>query len=93
MYWLDRDMTIKQTNNPNSYLLFEMDLVRFNDGRILVVKHKGSKFAFGNDSDEKELIGKVWAEKSRNLFLMAWKKDGNRNSVSQHVNKTIEAQK
>jgi len=23
---------------------------------------------------EKELIGKVWDEKSRNLFLMTWKK-------------------
>jgi hypothetical protein len=93
LHWLDRDRTIKQTNNPNSYLLFEMDLVRFNDGRILVVEHKGSQFAGSNDVKENELIGKVWAEKSRNLFLVAWKNDGNGNSVSQHVNKTIEAQK
>ena len=32
-----------------------------------------------------------WIEKSGNLFLMAWKKDGNGNSVSQQVNKNIEA--
>lgn len=87
LHWLDRDRTIKQTNNPNSYLLFEMDLVRFNDGRILVVEHKGSKFAFGNDSDDKELIGNVWAEKSRNLFLMAWKKDDLGQNISQQINK------
>ncbi|HLD77052.1 MAG TPA: hypothetical protein VI861_02850 [Rickettsiales bacterium] len=36
---------------------------------------KGSQFAGGGDAEEKELIGKVWAEKSRNLFLMAWKVD------------------
>jgi len=86
MYWLDRDMTIKQTNNPNSYLLFEIDLVRFNDGRILVVKHKGSQFAGSDDVEEKELIGKVWAEKSGNLFLMAWKKDSEGKNVNQQIN-------
>ena len=43
------------------------------------------------EAEEKELIGKFWDDKSGNLFLMAWKKDGNGNSVSQQVNKNIEA--
>lgn len=68
-------------------------LVQLNDVRILVVKYKGSQFAGSDDTEEKELIGKVWAEKSGNLFLMAWKSDGNGNIVSQQVNKIIEVQK
>lgn len=51
------------------------------------------KFAGSDDEGEKELIGKVWDDKSGNLFCIVWKKDGNGNSVSQQVNKTIEAQK
>ena len=90
LHWLDRDRTIKQTNNPNSYLLFEMDLVRFNNGRILVVKHKGSQFAGSDDVEEKELIGKVWAEKSGNLFLMAWKMDRSGSDLAKQINKIIE---
>jgi type III restriction enzyme len=86
LHWLDRDRTIKQASQA-PYPLFELDLVRFNNGKILVVEHKGSKFAFGNDSDEKELIGKVWAEKSRNLFLMTWKKDDLGQYISQQINK------
>ena len=86
LHWLDRDRTIKQTSQA-PYPLFELDLVRFNNGKILFVEHKGSKFAFGNDSDDKELIGNVWAEKSRNLFLMAWKKDDLGQNISQQINK------
>jgi type III restriction enzyme len=85
LHWLDRDRTIKQASQA-PYPLFELDLVRFNNGKILVVEHKGSKFAFGNDSDEKELIGNVWAEKSGNLFLMAWKKDSDGKNVNQQIN-------
>jgi len=88
LHWLDRDRTIKQASQA-PYPLFELDLVRFNNGKILVVEHKGSKFAFGNDSDEKELIGKVWAEKSRNLFLMTWKKDVKGRDVSQQIKGVI----
>lgn len=61
-------------------------LVQLNDGRILVVEYKGSQFAGGDDAEEKELIGKVWAEKSGNLFLMAWKKDSNGSDVRRQIN-------
>ena len=64
-------------------------VVQLNDGRILVVEYKGSQFAGSDDVEEKELIGKVWAEKSGNLFLMAWKKDGSGSDLAQQINKII----
>ena len=41
------------------------------------------------EAEEKELIGKFWDDKSGNLFLMAWKKNGNGNRAYQQVNKII----
>ena len=55
------------------------------NGRILVVEYKGSQFAGGDDAEEKELIGKIWAEKSGNLFLMAWKKDDQQRDINQQM--------
>ena len=43
------------------------------------------EFARSDNEREKELIGKVWAEKSRNLFLMAWKKDDQQRDISQQM--------
>lgn len=61
-------------------------LVQLNDGRILVVEYKGSQFVGSDDVEEKELIGRVWAEKLGNLFLMAWKKNHEGKSVIQQIN-------
>ena len=59
---------------PTSTGSFYPDFVALlNDERILVVEYKGAHLD-NEDSREKELIGKVWAEKSGNLFLMVWKK-------------------
>ncbi len=42
------------------------------------------EFAGSDDEREKELIGKFWADKSGNLFLMAWNVDNyGRNIVKQ----------
>jgi hypothetical protein len=41
--------------------------------------------------EEKELIGKVWAEKSGNLFLMAWKKDANGSDVCRQINEACKS--
>jgi type III restriction enzyme len=60
-------------------------LAQLNDGRILVIEYKGSQFAGSDDAEEKELIGKVWAEKSGNLFLMAWKSNDGK-SIAQQIN-------
>jgi len=60
-----------QTSTDKFYPDF---VAQLNDGRILVVEYKGA-FLDNEDSREKEQIGKIWAEKSGNLFLMLWKKD------------------
>lgn len=46
------------------------------DGRILAVEYKGAHLE-GWKTDEKDLIGHAWQDKSNGkaLFLMAWKKD------------------
>ena len=43
------------------------------------------KFARSDDERKKELIGKFWADKSGNLFLMAWKKDDQQRDISQQM--------
>jgi len=75
---------------PTSTDKFYPDFVaKLTDGRLFVIEYKGAHLA-NDDSKEKELIGKVWAEKSGNLFLMAWKeKDGR--DVQQQINDHISA--
>jgi len=74
---------------PTSTDRFYPDFVaQLNDGRLLVVEYKGA-FLRNEDTAEKELIGKVWAEKSGNLFLVAWKKDGSGSDLAQQINKII----
>ncbi len=58
------------------------------DGRLLVIEYKGAHLN-NEDTQEKALIGKVWAEKSGNLFLIAWKKDKHGENVYQQINKLI----
>ena len=48
-------------------------VVLLDDGKILIVEYKGEHLA-NEDTKTKELIGRIWAERSGNLFLMAWKK-------------------
>ena len=75
---------------PTSTDKFYPDFVaKLNDGRLLVIEYKG-KHLDNEDSKEKELIGKVWAEKSGNLFLMAWKKDDTGYDVYQQINQVLE---
>ncbi len=49
------------------------------------------EFAESYDEGEKELIGKFWADKSGNLFLMAWKKDNSGQNIVQQLNQFISA--
>ncbi len=44
------------------------------------------EFAGSDDVEEKELIGKVLAEKSGNLFCIFWKKDANGSDVRRQIN-------
>lgn len=52
-------------------------IAELNDGRILVVEYKGEHLVSSEDSQEKELIGHLWADRSggKCLFLMATKQD------------------
>ena len=60
---------------PTSTDKFYPDFVALlNNNKILVIEYKGEHLD-NPDTKEKELIGQVWAEKSSNIFLMAWKKD------------------
>lgn len=63
-------------------------VVQLHDGRLLVVEYKGAHLA-NEDSQEKELIGQVWAEKSGNLFWMAWKKDTKGRTVAQQMEAVV----
>lgn len=74
------------TSTDRFYPDFALQLI---DGRLLVIEYKGLQYATNDDTKEKELIGKVWAEKSGNLFLMAWKKDGSGNDLAKQIHKII----
>ena len=70
---------------PTATDKFYPDFVtKLHDGRILVIEYKGAHLA-NEDSREKEIIGKVWAKKSGNLFLMAWKEDGKGRNIQQQI--------
>jgi type III restriction enzyme len=74
---------------PTSSDKFYPDFIaQLNDERLLVVEYKGAHLD-KEDAKEKELIGKLWAKKTGNLFLMAWEKDDNGRDVFQQVNKIL----
>ena len=58
-----------QTSSDRFYPDF---LALLNDGRILVVEYKGGHLATTDDTKEKQLVGDLWAERSKGrcLFLM-----------------------
>ena len=64
-------------------------VVKLKDGRILIVEYKGAGWLNMPDSDEKAIIGQVWAERSGNLFLMATKKDANGRDLTAQINSVI----
>ena len=71
---------------PTSSDKFYPDFViKLKDNRLLVIEYKGAHLD-NEDTKEKELVGKVWAEKSNNLFLMAWKQDKDGKDVYQQIN-------
>ena len=74
---------------PTATDKFYPDFVaQLNSGKILVVEYKGQHLD-GSDAKEKEMIGKVWAEKSGNIFLMAWAKDQMGNNLERQINNCL----
>ena len=70
---------------PTSTDRFYPDFViKLNAGRLLIVEYKGEHLR-NEDTEEKKRIGKVWAEKSGNLFLLAWKKEQAGSNLSSQI--------
>jgi type III restriction enzyme len=65
--------------------------VELEDGRSLVVEHKG-KVSTDDDSREKRAVGELWARKSsgRCLFLMAEKKNAQGQVVVQQIDGLVD---
>lgn len=75
---------------PTSTDRFYPDFVaKLDDGRLLVVEYKGAHLD-NEDTKEKELIGQVWAKKSGNLFLIAWKKDERGRDIATQIRTAVE---
>lgn len=75
---------------PTSTDKFYPDFVaQLNDNRSLIVEYKGGQFKGTDDVREKESIGKLWAEKSGCLFLLAWQRDVDGFDVHQQINRTL----
>jgi type III restriction enzyme len=74
-----------QTSTDKFYPDFVAQLT---DGKLLVVEYKGA-YLDNTDTQEKELLGQVWAKKSGHLFLMAWKKSSQGWDVYQQLNNLL----
>ena len=63
-----------QTSTDRFYPDFVAELA---DGRMLAVEYKGESYRTNDDSEEKNALGQLWAERSggRALFLMAVARD------------------
>ena len=44
-------------------------IARLNDGRIFAVEYKGEHLVTAQEAHEKDLIGRLWAKKTGNIFL------------------------
>jgi type III restriction enzyme len=74
---------------PTSSDRFYPDFVaKLTDNRLLVIEYKGGQFD-NDDTAEKELIGKKWAELTGNLFLIAWKTDKNGYDLNKQIESVI----
>lgn len=68
---------------PTSTDKFYPDFIaKLKDGRLLIVEYKGGHLD-NDDTEEKEAVGKLWAKKSGNLFLMAWKQKDSKDVYGQ----------
>ena len=75
---------------PTSSDRFYPDFVaQLNDSRSLVVEYKGGQFKGTDDVEEKESVGRVWAEKSDCLFLLAWRKNSRGLDLRQQINRAL----
>lgn len=70
-YWICNQERGKGFNLPLATARFFPDFVaKLTDGRFLIVEHKGKDRVSNDDSKAKERIGKFWATKTGNVFVM-----------------------
>lgn len=78
-YWVrNLERTWHAFSLPTSTDRFYPDFIALlNDGRLMAVEYKGEHLISADDAQEKENIGRLWAEKSggKCLFAMVTKKD------------------
>jgi len=75
---------------PTSGDWFYPDFVaQLTDGRILVVEYKGEHLKTNADTQEKDMVGKAWANISGNMFLMAFKRDAAGRDVTAQVRQAL----
>ncbi len=84
-YWVPNiERYPKAFRLPTSTDFFYPDfIVMLNDGRILVIEYKGEQYRGTPDVQEKQNLGQLWAQKSGNLFVMAWQKEKGLNIYQQ----------
>lgn len=63
------------------------------NGKVLVVEYKGAHLISGDDAQEKQNIGELWAEQSggKYLFLMAVKEDNLGKTVDRQIARIIDS--
>ena len=78
-----------QTSTDKFYPDFVAEL---NDGRILVVEHKGMDRYSDDDSKEKRTLGMLWASLSKGkcLFVMTRLKDAKNRNIKQQIEDVID---
>ncbi|HWP96133.1 MAG TPA: DEAD/DEAH box helicase family protein [Syntrophomonadaceae bacterium] len=76
------------THDDRFYPDFVAELI---DGRILVVEYKGEHLATNEDTQEKDLIGRLWADRSNSqcLFLMVTMFDEEGRDIHGQISKVL----
>ena len=60
-------------------------VVRLKDGRTLIVEYKGEHLVTADDAQAKDLIGRIWAEKSNGTCLFIMVSECNFQSIDNHI--------
>ncbi len=66
-------------------------VVKLKDGTFAAIEYKGEVYKTNDDSKEKNMLGKIWANKSHGLckFLMAVKRDDLGRNLSTQINEFL----
>jgi type III restriction enzyme len=90
-YWV-RNLSRRNTSFrlQTSKDWFYPDFVcQLNDGRVLVVEYKGEYIYGSPDSEEKRIIGELWASRSKGKCLFVMPSGKNYSQISDLVKKSI----